>query len=223
MSKPIAASSPAPVRSYSLLDGLLVAADEALKTLFAPTSSARSYPAEPHPETLTTPAERREAVALMRVNHAGEVSAQALYRGHALASHSGETQAAMLEAGREENDHLDWCARRIAELDGRTSLLSPLWYGGSFAIGALTGLVSDRFSLGFVGETERQVVAHLDGHLQRLAPHDARSRAILEQMRSDEQRHGHNAMLAGGATLPRPVRALMQATASVMTATARWL
>ena len=216
-------ASPAPGRTYSWLDRLIVPADEALKTLFAPSGSSRAYPADPHPETLTTPALRRHSAALMRVNHAGEVAAQALYRGHALASDSAATQTAMLEAGSEENDHLAWCAQRIAELEGRTSVLNPVWYAGSFVIGALTGLAGDRTSLGFVGETERQVVAHLDGHLGRLPEEDQRSRAIIQQMRIDEQRHGHNAMSAGGTTLPAPVRFLMQATASVMTAIARWL
>jgi 3-demethoxyubiquinol 3-hydroxylase len=210
-------------RDYSLLDRLLGPADEALRTLFAPSHAARPYPADAEPETLSVPEQRRLAAGLMRVNHAGEIAAQALYRGHALVSDSPQTRAAMLEAGREENDHLAWCARRIEELDGRTSVLNPLWYGGSFLIGALAGLAGDRASLGFVGETERQVVAHLQGHLRRLPVGDNRSRAIIQQMRNDEERHGHDAMAAGGATLPAPVPALMRATASVMTAIARWL
>ncbi len=159
----------------------------------------------------------------MRVNHAGEIAAQALYRGHAAVSDSADTRSAMLEAGREENDHLAWCSRRIEELAGRTSALSPLWYAGSFFIGALAGVAGDRVSLGFVGETERQVVTHLDGHLQRLPENDQRSRAIVQQMRSDEQRHGHDAMAAGGMQLPLLVRSLMRSTASVMTAIARWI
>jgi 3-demethoxyubiquinol 3-hydroxylase len=214
---------PGPSRTYSWVDRLIVPADEALKTLFAPSESARPYPADPHPETLATPALRRHSASLMRVNHAGEVAAQALYRGHALVSDSATTRAALLAAGREENDHLAWCARRVAELEGRTSLLNPLWYAGSFAIGVLTGLAGDRTSLGFVAETERQVVAHLDGHLQRLPQGDQRSRAVIQQMRSDEQRHGHDAMSAGGTTLLPPARLLMKATASVMTAIARWI
>jgi ubiquinone biosynthesis monooxygenase Coq7 len=211
------------MRSYSWIDRLIMPADEALKTLFGPGDSARPYPAALHLETLTSPALRRHSAALMRVNHAGEVAAQALYRGHAMVSHSPATRAAMLEAGGEENDHLAWCARRVAELDGHTSILNPLWYAGSFAIGALAGLAGDRTSFGFVGETERQVVAHLDGHLHQLPEEDQRSRAIIQQMRIDEQRHGHDAMTAGGVTLPAPVRLMMKATASVMTAMARWL
>jgi ubiquinone biosynthesis monooxygenase Coq7 len=212
-----------PGRTYSWLDQLLTPADEALKTLFATSRSVRPSPAEAEPENLSIPAERRQVAGLMRVNHAGEIAAQALYRGHALVSHAEATRIAMLEAGREENDHLAWCAERIQELDGHTSVLNPLWYAGSFIIGAIAGLAGDRASLGFVGETERQVVAHLEGHLRRLPMQDARSRAILQQMRNDEERHGHDAMSAGGATLPAPVRALMQSTASVMTAIARWI
>jgi ubiquinone biosynthesis monooxygenase Coq7 len=210
-------------RSYSWLDQLLTPADEALKTLFAPSHSARPYPAEAEPEAPSMPAQRRLVAGLMRVNHAGEIAAQALYRGHALVSHSETTRTALLEAGREENDHLAWCAARIGELEGHTSVLNPLWYAGSFIIGAVAGLAGDRVSLGFVGETERQVVAHLEGHLRRLPAGDARSRVILQQMRNDEARHGHDAMSAGGAMLPAPVRALMQSTASVMTAIARWI
>jgi ubiquinone biosynthesis monooxygenase Coq7 len=210
-------------RDYSWVDRLLCPADEALKTLFTPARSARPYPAESAPENLTVPEQRHHAAGLMRVNHAGEIAAQALYRGHALVSESPQTCEAMLAAGREENDHLAWCARRIEELDGHTSALNPLWYAGSFFIGALAGLAGDRVSLGFVGETERQVVAHLQGHLHRLPAEDTRSRAIIQQMSSDEARHGHEAMSAGAATLPVPVPALMRVTASVMTAISRWI
>jgi ubiquinone biosynthesis monooxygenase Coq7 len=161
--------------------------------------------------------------ALMRINHSGEVAAQALYQGQAFVSQRDATRASLMEAAREETDHLAWCAERIEELGGRTSLLNPLWYAGSFTIGALAGLAGDRTSLGFVAETERQVVEHLDGHLQRLPMEDVRTRAIIQQMSADEERHGRNAMLAGGAELPRPVRALMKLTAKVMTRTAYWV
>ena len=159
----------------------------------------------------------------MRVNHSGEVAAQALYQGQAAVASSPTTRAALSEAAREETDHLAWCASRIQELGGRTSLLNPLWYAGSFAIGALAGLAGDRTSLGFVAETERQVVEHLEGHLHRLPQADARTRAIVQQMSADEERHGHNALSAGGTALPAVARALMKATARIMTRTAYWL
>jgi ubiquinone biosynthesis monooxygenase Coq7 len=159
----------------------------------------------------------------MRVNHSGEVAAQALYQGQAAVAANSSTQSALTEAASEETDHLAWCATRIQELGGRTSLLNPLWYAGSFAIGALAGLAGDRASLGFVAETERQVVEHLEGHLHRLPPTDARTRAIVQQMSADEARHGHNALSAGGAELPAIARAMMKATARIMTRTAYWV
>jgi ubiquinone biosynthesis monooxygenase Coq7 len=210
-------------RRYSPLDRLLVPLDQAIRTVFAAHVAARPYPAEGLPETVDDPAERREVAALMRVNHSGEVAAQALYQGQALLSRSPETRVSLMEAASEETDHLAWCSARIRELGGRTSLLNPLWYAGSFAIGALAGLAGDRTSLGFVAETERQVVEHLRGHLDRLPHDDARTRAILEQMSTDEARHGRNAMKAGGALLPRIARRMMKLTARVMTRTAYWL
>jgi ubiquinone biosynthesis monooxygenase Coq7 len=159
----------------------------------------------------------------MRVNHAGEIAAQALYHGQALVARSAATRELLLKSAREETDHLAWCETRLKELESRPSLLNPLWYAGSFAIGALTGLLGDRTSLGFVVETERQVEGHLDEHLARLPPDDDRSRAILEAMRNDEIAHGTNARAAGGAELPSPVRSLMRSTARVMTSTAYWV
>jgi ubiquinone biosynthesis monooxygenase Coq7 len=222
-------AGPAPSESgrrYTLLDRLLTPADQTLRTLFASHVAARPNPAENLPETPETAdneAARRHTAALMRINHSGEVAAQALYQGQAFVSQAAATRASLMEAAREETDHLAWCAERIRELGGRTSVLNPLWYAGSFSIGALAGLAGDRVSLGFVAETERQVVEHLDGHLQRLPADDERTRAIIQQMSADEQRHGHNATLAGGAALPGPVRALMKLTAKVMTRTAYWL
>jgi ubiquinone biosynthesis monooxygenase Coq7 len=210
-------------RHYGLLDRLLAPVDQTLRTLFASHVAARPYPAENLPESpqIAGQAELREqTAALMRVNHSGEVAAQALYQGQAFVSQSDATRASLMAAAREETDHLAWCAARIRELGGRTSLLNPLWYAGSFTIGALAGLAGDRTSLGFVAETERQVVEHLDGHLQRLPDDDVRTRAIIQQMSADEALHGRNAMLAGGARLPLPVRALMKLTARVMTRTA---
>lgn len=214
------------MRHYSLLDRLITPLDQTLRTLFASHVAARPNPAEnlpEAPEIADQPDTRRHAAALMRINHSGEVAAQALYQGQAFVSQADATRASLMEAAREETDHLAWCAERIRELGGRTSLLNPLWYAGSFTIGALAGLAGDRTSLGFVAETERQVVEHLDGHLQRLPAQDVRTRAIIQQMSADEERHGRNAMLAGGAELPRPVRALMKLTAKVMTRTAYWV
>ncbi len=159
----------------------------------------------------------------MRVNHSGEIAAQALYHGQALVARSAATRDLLLKAAREETDHLAWCETRLKELSSRPSLLNPLWYAGSFAIGALTGLLGDRASLGFVVETERQVEGHLDEHLARLPPDDARSRAILEAMQRDEVAHGATAKAAGGSELPLPVRSLMRSTARVMTSAAYWV
>jgi 3-demethoxyubiquinol 3-hydroxylase len=220
---PAPPSDPAAARRYTLADRLIAPFDQALRTVFGGNSSARPYPAEGIAETVTQPGERRHTAALMRVNHSGEVAAQALYQGQAAVATSPTTQAALSTAAREETDHLAWCATRIHELGGRTSLLNPVWYAGSFAIGALAGLAGDRTSLGFVAETERQVVEHLEGHLHRLPQTDARTRAIVLQMREDEERHGHNALDAGGAALPAVARALMKATARIMTRTAYWL
>ena len=168
-------------------------------------------------------ADRDLAMRLMRVNHAGEVSAQALYHGQALTARSAEVRAAMHDSAREEADHLAWCAERIDELGGQVSVLNPVWYAGSFGIGALAGLFGDRVSLGFIAETERQVVAHLERHLDRLPEHDAKSRAILAQMRADEAHHAESAQDLGGVPLPRPVQGLMGVVSKVMTRTAFWL
>lgn len=215
--------APSAARDYSPVDRLLGSIDQALRTLLGGNSAARPYPAEGIAETVEQPGERRHAAALMRVNHSGEVAAQALYQGQAAVASTPATRAALTEAAREETDHLAWCATRIHELGGRTSLLNPLWYAGSFAIGALAGLAGDRTSLGFVAETERQVVEHLEGHLHRLPQTDARTRAIVQQMSADEERHGHNALNAGGAALPALARAMMKVTARIMTRSAYWL
>jgi ubiquinone biosynthesis monooxygenase Coq7 len=167
--------------------------------------------------------DRRASAALMRVNHAGEVAAQALYHGQALVSRSEATRDMLLHAAREEADHLAWCETRLKELDSRPSLLNPLWYCGSFAIGALAAAAGDRTSLGFVVETERQVEGHLEEHLTRLPADDARSRAILNEMRTDEIGHGATAKAAGASELPAPVRVLMRRVARVMTTMAYWI
>jgi 3-demethoxyubiquinol 3-hydroxylase len=181
--------------------------------------SAQSQPAA----VALSDTERRQSAALMRVNHAGEVAAQALYHGQALVARSDATRDLLLSAAKEESDHLAWCETRLKELGSQPSLLNPLWYCGSFAIGVLAAVAGDRTSLGFVVETERQVEGHLDEHLMRLPSGDTRSRAILDQMRTDEIGHGATAKAAGGMELPAPVSALMRHAARVMTTAAYWI
>jgi 3-demethoxyubiquinol 3-hydroxylase len=217
-----APETPPTGRHFSLVDRLIAPLDQAARTLIGTNHSARPYPAEGVAETIED-AERSTTAGLMRINHAGEVAAQALYQGQAFVASNATTRESLMTAAREETDHLAWCSARIKELGGRTSLLNPLWYAGSFAIGALAGLAGDRTSLGFVAETERQVVEHLEGHLHRLPQKDARTRSILEQMSADEERHGRSALQAGGAELPPVARAMMKLTARIMTRTARWL
>lgn len=215
---------PLNMQSGRSLDTAIAALDRALRAVFAPARALRPVPGGPTQGRIAlTAAEQRESGALMRVNHSGELAAQALYHGQALVARSEATRAMLLEAARSESDHLAWCETRLTELHARPSLLNPLWYAGSFAIGALTALAGDRTSLGFVIETERQVEGHLDEHLERLPVGDTRSRAILENMRAEEIAHGATAAAAGGAPLPAPVRALMRYTARVMTGTAYWV
>lgn len=192
-----------------------------MRAVLAPARASRPTPGTPG--SVPEEAERRHTAGLMRVNHAGEIAAQGLYHGQALVARDPAIRVLLEQAAREESDHLAWCEQRLGELRDRPSLLDPLWYAGSFVIGALAGLASDRTSLGFVAETERQVERHLDGHLGQIPATDTRSRAILEQMRADEKSHGELARRAGAADLPRPVQQLMQATARVMTSTARWI
>jgi len=206
--------------ALTLFDRLIREFDRGLRTVAAANVAARPNPAGSSPESVGDPAARRHAAGLMRVNHAGEIAAQALYHGQALTARNERVRASLLEAARDETDHLAWCEQRVRELDSRTSLLAPIWYAGSFAIGAVAGLAGDRTSLGFVAETEKQVVEHLESHLHELPPDAARSRRIVEQMQADEARHGSHAREAGGRDLPGPVRRLMRATARVMTRTA---
>jgi len=210
-------------RTFSLTDLFLGEIDKAIKVLSAPARASRAVPATPAPEPLPE-AQRAESARLMRVNHAGEVAAQALYRGQALTARNPQVAAAMQHSAKEEIDHLAWCEQRLIELGGRSSALNPLWYAGSFAVGALAGLLGDRNSLGFVAETERQVESHLRGHMQRLSGGaDPRSRAILEQMTHDEAEHGAQAASLGGAELPGPVAAAMRLTSRLMTRGSYWL
>jgi ubiquinone biosynthesis monooxygenase Coq7 len=205
----------------STIDNLLVSADNALRTLAGGVHAARPCPgAEPEGEAALDEAERRLSGALMRVNHVGEVCAQALYQAQALTARSPALRQQMQTAAREEMDHLAWTEQRLRELGDRTSVLNPLWYAGSFAIGLLAGRLGDRRSLGFVVETERQVEQHLASHLVRLPAGDERSRAIVDCMRVEEERHADAALEAGAVELPTPVRWLMRAAAKVMTSTA---
>lgn len=206
----------------STVDRLLVSADNALRTLSGAVHAGRPNPAGPARADAEPPAEdeRSLSAALMRVNHVGEVCAQALYQAQALTARSPELREQMAAAAREEIDHLAWTQQRLDELGDRPSLLNPLWYAGAFAIGLAAGRLGDRVSLGFVVETERQVEQHLAGHLDRLPAGDERSRAIVEQMKDDERRHADGAEDAGGITLPMPVRLAMRAAAKVMTVTA---
>jgi ubiquinone biosynthesis monooxygenase Coq7 len=208
----------------SPLDQWLGAADRALRTLAASPAAARPSPsAEVSEGPELTPDEAREAAALMRVNHVGEVCAQALYDAQALAARTPELRSVFEHAAREETDHLAWTEQRIRELGGRTSLLNPLWYGGAFAIGLAAARMGDRASLGFMAETERQVEQHLQGHLERLPAGDAASRAIVARMKDDEVRHAGAASDLGGADLPLPVRWAMRFAARVMTRTAHYI
>ncbi|MDE2304512.1 MAG: 2-polyprenyl-3-methyl-6-methoxy-1,4-benzoquinone monooxygenase [Gammaproteobacteria bacterium] len=210
-------------RTHSLLDRLLGEIDKAIRTLAAPQGTGRRIPATTEADPGIDQSERLESQRLMRVNHAGEVAAQALYQGQALTARDPQVAAAMHKAAVEEGDHLAWCRERIGELGGRTSALDPLWYAGSFAIGAAAGALGDRISLGFIAETERQVEAHLRDHLDRLPATDQRSRAILEQMRHDEITHGRMAEAMGGAALPLPVRVGMRLVSRLMTNGSYWL
>jgi 3-demethoxyubiquinol 3-hydroxylase len=206
-----------PPRRLSLADRLIREIDRGLRTVAAANVSGRPFPDQGLSESVTDPAARRHAAALMRVNHAGEIAAQALYHGQALTARNPAVREQMLAAAREETDHLAWCERRVRDLDSRTSLLAPVWYAGSFAIGALAGMTGDRTSLGFVEETEKQVVQHLDSHMDSLPSEDERSRAIIAQMKADEDRHAGEARSGGAVSLPRPVRELMRRTALIMT------
>ena len=210
-------------RSYSPFDRLIGHFDQALRTVFAAPQTARANPAADKSDAQVDAAGRELAGRLMRVNHCGEVCAQALYQGQALTARLPTVREKMELAAQEENDHLAWTEQRIHELGTRTSYLNPLWYAGAFAIGAGAGLIGDGWSLGFLAETEHQVVDHLSGHLERLPPEDERSRAIVEQMREDEHRHATVAIESGAAPLPEPIKQLMRLSSRVMTTTAHWL
>ncbi|MBK8181898.1 MAG: 2-polyprenyl-3-methyl-6-methoxy-1,4-benzoquinone monooxygenase [Candidatus Competibacteraceae bacterium] len=212
-------------RYYTSADTLLINLDQAIRTLFGqPVTTGRARPAAGVTPAHDLPlAEQQEAARLMRVNHTGEVCAQALYQGQALTARLETVRDRMERAASEENDHLAWCEARLKALDSRPSILNPLFYAGAFAIGALAGKAGDRWSLGFVAETEYQVIQHLDSHLQRLPAGDQESRAVLEQMKEDEAQHATSAVVAGGARLPLPVRLLMKGASKIMTETTYWM
>lgn len=208
---------------YTPIDTLLIHFDQAVRTVFGrPPATERPSPTAAMPEASLAPAEQQQAARLMRVNHTGEVCAQALYQGQALTARRQSLRKRLEQAAAEENDHLVWCSARIKELGSHTSALNPLFYVGSFIIGACNGTVGDRWNLGFLAETERQVVRHLESHLERLPVQDGKSRAILEAMKADESQHATQALAAGGTRLPAPVRLLMKAASKVMTNTTYW-
>jgi len=206
------------------IDQFIVQSDHALRTIFGkPVTTERKNPSDDTAEHNLSEAERKLSSSLMRVNHSGEVSAQALYQGQALTARLEKVRDSMQRAALEENDHLAWTEQRLTELSSRKSLFNPAWYCGSFAIGAVAGLLGDKWSLGFVAETEHQVIRHLDEHLQKLPKNDARSEAVLKQMKTDEARHATVALEGGGAELPLPVKTLMAAMSKVMTTSAYYL
>jgi len=211
-------------RHYTPADQLLMNVDQALRTLFGPTqTTGRKNPSVEFEEIELTEAEKDKTSRLMRINHTGEICAQALYQGQALTAKSDDIKRSMQESADEENDHLDWCETRINELDGRTSLLNPFWFASSYLMGAAAGLAGDKWSLGFVAETEKQVEKHLDAHLNEIPEEDKKSRAVLEQMRIDEIEHGNKAKQLGAAVLPKPVKAAMALTSKIMTGSVYYL
>ena len=207
-------------RRLNFVDRLLADAQNALGTVFGAPSAERPNPAGDRADVVLDDEERRHAAGLMRINHVGEICAQALYVGQAAVARDPRTREQLLAAAAEETDHLAWCADRLAELDSRPSLLNPVWYAGSYAIGVIAGLRGDGWNLGFVVETERQVEAHLHEHLEQLPPADLRSRAILETMKEDEARHADHAQAQGAKVLPQPVPAVMAAASNLMKAIA---
>lgn len=211
------------IRRYSVLDSLIMECDKAIQTVVGkPETTDRPVPGSDMDEHELTAQEKLLSTRLMRVNHSGEVSAQALYQGQALTATLPEVRTAMEQAALEENDHLVWCQQRVEYFGGHTSVLNPLWYAGSFVMGAVAGKIGDKWSLGFVAETEKQVVKHLDEHLEQISKNDEKSRAILEQMKIDELHHGTTALEAGGAALPKPVKLAMGLMSKVMTKTSYW-
>ena len=211
-------------RNYTLVDQWLMHTDTALRTVVGkPVVTQRDYPAEDIDDCELYDSDRKHIAGLMRVNHSGEVSAQALYQGQSITARNEDVRSKLEQAALEENDHLVWTENRLHELNDHTSYLNPVWYAGSFAIGALAGALGDKWNLGFLAETEHQVVRHLDEHMEKLPTKDCRSKAILEQMKTDETKHATTALDHGAAELPTPVKKLMQAMSKVMTRSAYWV
>lgn len=211
-------------RKATLFDAVIENVDRALTTIAGtPPSTGRNYPAQQLDESKLSKEEKRHVAGLMRINHVGEVCAQALYQGQAITARTPEVREAMQHASDEENDHLLWCENRLKELNDRKSLLNPLWYAGSLGLGIAAGIAGDKWSLGFLAETERQVVKHLEDHLEKLPPQDQRSRAIVEQMKIDEGEHATMAVKVGGEELPEPIKKAMTLTSKIMTRTAYYL
>ena len=212
------------MRHLNPIDQFIVQSDHALRTIFGkPITTERDNPSTGTPETTLSESERKISSSLMRVNHSGEVSAQALYQGQALTARLDKVRESMQRAALEENDHLAWTEQRLTELSSQKSILNPIWYCGSFAIGAVAGLLGDKWSLGFVAETEHQVIHHLDEHLEKLPENDHRSEVVLKQMKEDEAHHATVALEGGGAELPWPVKKLMTAMSKVMTTSAYYV
>ena len=206
-----------------MLDKLIIEFDKGLKTLTASAHSVRPHPDKNIQETELSVEEKRHSLGLMRINHCGEVCAQALYNGQSLTAKNQQIVEALQQASKEETEHLAWCEKRIHALGGHTSLLNPLWYAGSFTLGAIAGAIGDKWNLGFLAETEHQVGAHLDKHLHELPVGDEKSRAILEQMKTDEAHHADTAISLGGAELPAPIKSAMKQMSKVMTSTTYYL
>ena len=207
----------------NLIDTLICQLDAGLRTVFAVTPAARAMPTVNADVLVLEKNDATTSIRLMRVNHVGEVAAQALYQGQLMVARNNVTRAVLEHAAREERDHLAWCQSRINELGGQTSVLSPIFYAGAWALGMASGLAGDKWSMGFLVETERQVEAHLDTHLDKLPSSDTKSRAIIEQMRRDEIEHGNTGEAHGAVALPAPVKAVMRASSKVMTSTTYWV
>jgi ubiquinone biosynthesis monooxygenase Coq7 len=204
------------------LDKFIIEFDKGLRTLLAQAHSARKFPDAGLPEAALSESEKKHAAGLMRINHSGEICAQALYQGQALTARDPAIQEKLQQAAQEETEHLAWTAKRVHELGSHLSVLNPVWYTGSLALGAFAGLLGDKWNLGFLAETERQVGGHLQSHLASLPPQDEKSRAVVQQMYVDETQHSEMARQLGGVELPQPVKMLMQASSKVMTKTVYW-
>jgi ubiquinone biosynthesis monooxygenase Coq7 len=211
------------MKSLLDLDTLITEFDKGMRTVFTQARSTRPHPDAATPDQPLNENEKKHAAALMRINHTGEVCAQALYNGQALTARNKTTEAALRQASDEETEHLAWCERRIGELGSHKSLLNPLFYAGSFALGAVASALGDKWNLGFLAETERQVGRHIESHLTRLPEQDAKSRAVLEQMAADEAKHAATAVAHGGVELPAPVKLAMQLSSKIMTNTTYWI